>query len=221
MNEHILDMRPTWPDDEYPTAPPLRGRTDADLLLLARSGQENAMAELYHRYIREAGRYARRFSTTVDSEDIAADCLVSTFAAIRAGRGPQDSFRPYLYRAIRNRIITRIDAESREQPADFQDDDTVGRLLGPADSPTADPQLHAPERDALRTVFSALPHRWRYILWAIEVEGHRPADLSAELGLSAGSVAALIYRARLGLRTAYLRLAEPTSEQPMPTADAR
>jgi hypothetical protein len=58
-----------------------------------------------------------------------------------------------------------------------------------------------------------LPERWRLALWKTEVEGVKPRDLADELGLSANATSALIYRAREGLREAYLleHLARPVS----------
>ena len=42
------------------------------------------------------------------------------------------------------------------------------------------------------------------MLWHTEVEGQKPADIAPLLGMSANSVSALAYRAREGLRQAYL-----------------
>ena len=44
------------------------------------------------------------------------------------------------------------------------------------------------------------------MLWHLEVEGQKPADVAPLLGLSANSVSALAYRAREGLRQAYLQM---------------
>ncbi len=44
------------------------------------------------------------------------------------------------------------------------------------------------------------------MLWHTEVEGHKPADIAPMLGMSANSVAALAYRAREGLRQAFLTM---------------
>jgi hypothetical protein len=54
--------------------------------------------------------------------------------------------------------------------------------------------------------FASLPERWQAVLWHTEIEGARPADVAPLLGLTANSVAALAYRAREGLRQAYLQM---------------
>src|SRR5690606_22946635 len=53
--------------------------------------------------------------------------------------------------------------------------------------------------------FASLPERWQLVLWHTEVEGDKPSDIAPLLGMSANSVAALAYRAREGLKQAYLR----------------
>ena len=54
--------------------------------------------------------------------------------------------------------------------------------------------------------FASLPERWQAVLWHTEIEGARPADVAPLLGLTANGVAALAYRAREGLRQAYLQM---------------
>ena len=44
------------------------------------------------------------------------------------------------------------------------------------------------------------------VLWHLEVENQKPADIAPLLGMSANSVSALAYRAREGLRQAYLNM---------------
>jgi hypothetical protein len=54
--------------------------------------------------------------------------------------------------------------------------------------------------------FASLPERWQAVLWHTEIEGARPAEVATLLGLTANGVAALAYRAREGLRQAYLQM---------------
>src|SRR5436190_1499228 len=53
--------------------------------------------------------------------------------------------------------------------------------------------------------FASLPERWQMVLWHTEVEGRPAADVGPLLGLAPNAVAALAYRAREGLRQAYLQ----------------
>jgi hypothetical protein len=62
------------------------------------------------------------------------------------------------------------------------------------------------ERSLIARAFLSLPERWRAVLWHTEIEGAKPADVAPLLGLTANGVAALAYRAREGLRQAYLQM---------------
>lgn len=60
------------------------------------------------------------------------------------------------------------------------------------------------EKSAIRAAYESLPDRWRTVLWHLDVEGRKPQELGPLLDMSANSVSALVYRARSGLREAYL-----------------
>src|SRR5690606_15100640 len=60
------------------------------------------------------------------------------------------------------------------------------------------------ENAAAAKAFASLPERWQMVLWHTEVEGQKPAEVAELLGMSANSVSALAYRAREGLRQAFL-----------------
>ncbi|HEY7627609.1 MAG TPA: zf-HC2 domain-containing protein, partial [Ilumatobacteraceae bacterium] len=53
--------------------------------------------------------------------------------------------------------------------------------------------------------FATLPERWQLVLWHTEVEGRAPKEVAPLIGLEPNAVAALAYRAREGLRQAYLQ----------------
>ena len=61
------------------------------------------------------------------------------------------------------------------------------------------------DRDLMLTAFQSLPERWRLVLWHTAVEGRKPAEVADVLELTPNGVAALAYRARDGLREAYLQ----------------
>ena len=58
--------------------------------------------------------------------------------------------------------------------------------------------------DLVNAAFGQLPERWRHILYAVEIEGRKPAEIATELNLSPNAASALVARARRGLRTAYM-----------------
>jgi hypothetical protein len=72
--------------------------------------------------------------------------------------------------------------------------------------PFHDTVLEGFENAAAARAFASLPERWQMVLWHTSVEGQKPADVAPLLGMSANSVAALAYRAREGLRQAFLTM---------------
>jgi len=78
--------------------------------------------------------------------------------------------------------------------ADFEDPDTID-----------DPAALALDRTLTARAFRSLPDRWQSVLWYTEVEGMDPHEVAPILGMTANGVAALSYRAREGLRKAWLQ----------------
>jgi hypothetical protein len=79
--------------------------------------------------------------------------------------------------------------------------------------PFIDPAVAGLERTMIARAFLSLPKRWQAVLWHTEIEGAKPAEIAAVLGLTANGVAALAYRAREGLRQAYLQILSSVTRQ--------
>jgi RNA polymerase sigma factor (sigma-70 family) len=133
----------------------------------------------------------------------ADDAVAETFARIldllRRGGGPEGAFRPYLLTAVRRAAYDRHRAERRQIVTDEMESFDPG-------VPFADPAVADLERTMIARAFASLPERWQAVLWHTEIEGARPAEAATLLGLTANGVAALAYRAREGLRQAYLQM---------------
>lgn len=170
---------------------------DSELIALTRAGRDDAFAELYRRHSFAAVRLARHLGHREDSDDVAGEAFVRILDLLRQGRGPEGSFRSYLHAAIRSESKRRLRADGQIASTD---DDSVNRAL----EDFATGRLDAFERPTIRAAYESLPERWRSVLWSIEVERRKPQDLAAHLGLTANGVSALAYRARSGLRDAYL-----------------
>lgn len=174
---------------------------DRDLLEAARLGSRTAVAELWRRHRPAAHRYAASLTRRFDPDDLVSEAFTRVFSTLQRGGGPTDALRPYLLVTIRNVAITWAKApESR--PLDDAED--VGY------EPEMDRGLieHL-DRDMLQRALALLPEQWRQILWATEIDGKRPADLSSALGLQPNSVAALAYRAREALKHAWVQVHVP------------
>jgi hypothetical protein len=109
---------------------------------------------------------------------------------------------------------TAYDKTRRDRKVELSDDvSTVSGVSSEAVSEQFDDTAVAGlERSLAAQAFARLPERWQAVLWHTEIEGQSPAEVAPILGLTANGVSALAYRAREGLRQAYLQvhLAETT-----------
>ncbi|WP_433475809.1 zf-HC2 domain-containing protein [Spirillospora sp. CA-142024] len=133
------------------------------------------------------------------AEDAVQDAFAKVLAVLKSGGGPDSGFRPYLLTAVRRTVYDRQRADRRVHHTDEIEAFDPG-------TPFADPTIEALERSMIARAFGSLPGRWRTVLWHTEVEGARPADVAPLLGLTPNAAAALAYRARAGLRQAYLQM---------------
>lgn len=185
-------------------------RSDAELIALLRGrGADRdstaAFATLYARHQLAARVLARQLARSpADADDLVAGAFTRMLEVLRAGRGPTEAFRAYLLTSVRHLAYDRSRAERR---VDLTDDLTDVQGVDPDRTivPFTDPALAGLERTMAARAFATLPERWQAVLWHLEVEGDTPADIAPLFGLSANAVSALGYRAREGLRQAYLQ----------------
>ncbi|MCL2848472.1 MAG: sigma-70 family RNA polymerase sigma factor [Micrococcales bacterium] len=177
-------------------------RSDAELLAAVRAGDADGYGTLYDRHAIAALNVARQYTNSAaDAEDVVADSFAAVYTALQRGKGPTEAFRAYLYTVVRRVATLHRDHGRRVQPTD---DDTTLHASGVTMAGADAPALAGFESSAAARAFTSLPERWQVVLWHTELEGLSPAEVAPLLGLSANSAAALAYRAREGLRQAYL-----------------
>ncbi|WP_185446828.1 sigma-70 family RNA polymerase sigma factor [Kribbella qitaiheensis] len=179
---------------EAPEAP-----SDAELIARVRAGDLEAYGELFGRHHHAAVRMARQLVPANDADDLASDAFAKVLDALRGGGGPDLSFRAYLLTTVRRVHVDRIRAGRKVQSTD----DIAAYERDP--ETFEDPTVTGFESGAAAKAFASLPERWQAVLWHTEVEGEKPAAIAPLLGLTANGVSALAYRAREGLRQAYLQ----------------
>lgn len=185
--------------------------TDAQLLHHIRAGDTAAYDVLYRRHVSDARRVARAVThDQAEADEVVADAFATVLARAQDATGPDQVLAPYLRTLIRRIALDghRPDSGplSEPAPASVLDDSTPGDA-NPAvvdDLPTAGDHLSVADRNVTREAYETLPERWQRVLWLTEIEGHLPGALVPTLGSTADAVAALAYRAREGLRQAYL-----------------
>ena len=188
---------------------------DADDVLITRvrGGDLDAYGVLFERHRASALRLARSLSNGPDADDLVSDAFAKVLATLQKGGGPDLAFRAYLLTAVRRLHVDRIRAQSRATPTD----DIAALDSG---EPFSDTAVAAFESGAAARAFRSLPERWQMVLWHLEVEQQKPADIAPMLGMSPNAVAALAYRAREGLRQAFVQM-HATDEVPPQCREVR
>jgi RNA polymerase sigma factor (sigma-70 family) len=177
-----------------------RSLSDADLLNLVRAGDAEAYGQLYQRHEDAARRLARELvQTPADVDDAVAESFTRVLNATLRGGGPTDAFRPYLLTALRHVCYDRLRAKRSQIPTDEQELPDPGGTV-------VDQAMADLEWSLIARAFRSLPERWTAVLWHTEIEDSSPAEVAPLLGLTPNAVAALSYRAREGLRQAYLQM---------------
>ena len=172
---------------------------DADLIAAVRSGDIDAYGVLYRRHAGSALALARQLAgSRSEADDLVAEAFAKVLDVLRGGGGPDTAFRAYLLTTLRN---ARYDRARRDRRLELSDDMTR-HDPGVAWEDTAVAGL---DSMLAARAFNRLPERWQTVLWHTEVEQESPAQVAPLLGLTPNGVAALAYRAREGLRQAYLQ----------------
>jgi RNA polymerase sigma factor (sigma-70 family) len=199
-------LYPVVPDGSTPPS-------DAELMLAVRAGDRHAYGTLYERHLAAARVHARQLTrSSADADDLVAEAFAKIFTILQAGHGPDNAFRAYLLATVRNGFYQRMRQDRRLELTDDMTRHDEG-------VPWSDPVEAELNSGLAARAFSALPARWQTVLWQSEVERLSAAEIGERLGLRPSAVAALAYRAREGLRQAYLQahLAEHPDENCRPT----
>ena len=172
---------------------------DAELVARARTGEHASYAELFRRHQPAATALARTLTDHAAADDVVAEAFEKLLLRIRAGGGPQSAFRPYLLQTVRT---VAVDSSRRVRRLVVADDPETA---ADPDAPPEDSLFDTVyEKTTLARAFGALPDRWQTVLWLSFVEGADREEIATILGINVGGVSALGYRAREGLRRAYL-----------------
>lgn len=173
-------------------------RSDADLIAAVRAGDTLAYGILFERHRTAAERLSRQLVSGAGADDLVSEAFLKVLGVLQRGGGPDEAFRAYLLTSVRRLHIDAIRSSKRERSTD--DEAELDRAVE-----FVDPAAMEFDRGAAGEAFRSLPERWQLVLWHLDVEGQNPAEVAPLLGMAPNGVSALAYRAREGLRRAYLQ----------------
>lgn len=197
------------------------GPSDAELIALVRRGEVAAYGTLFERHTGAAYNLARQLTrSNTEADDLVAEAFAKVLDTLRGRKGPDSAFRAYLLTTLRH---TAYDKTRRDRKVELTEDMTAlsGTAADALTVPFTDTAVRGLDRSLAAKAFARLPERWQAVLWHTEIEQQRPAEVAPILGLTANGVSALAYRAREGLRQAYLQvhLREDTGDRCRATTD--
>ncbi|QIM17901.1 sigma-70 family RNA polymerase sigma factor [Leucobacter coleopterorum] len=176
----------------------LNDLSDEDLLELSRRGNRAAYTVIWTRHSAAGLKSARYYSSELDEHDLVAEAYSRIYIAITRGGGPRTAFRTYLQVTIRN-IANKWRNEHRSL-VDLELAEQDGLVGGVEDGIDA-----RADRSMMQTAFASLPTSWQEVLWYTEVLELKPQSVANKLKMTANSVSVLSFRARDGLRKAWIR----------------
>jgi RNA polymerase sigma factor (sigma-70 family) len=179
--------------------------TDEELINEVRTGNTEAYGTLYERHIAAARNLARQLSRCADDEnDLISEAFAQVLTQLRQGKGPDTLFRAYLLTTMRH---VAYDRTRRYRRLVLVDDITHDSQVDPAKTvvPWIDTATVSLNRSMAAQAFERLPERWQVVLWLTVVEELPPGEVAPIIHLTPNGVSALAYRAREGLRQAWLQ----------------
>jgi RNA polymerase sigma factor (sigma-70 family) len=157
---------------------------------LVRDGHDRAFEEIVRRYRSSLVTFAGGIVPGDHAEDVVQEALTKAHTAL--GRGDAEiNLRPWLYTIVRNGALNAL----RDEPVHDHLDESFDGVPQPPDVAARREELAS-----LTARVRGLPDPQREAIVKRELEGRSHEEIASSLGVSAGAVRGLIYRARATLR---------------------
>jgi RNA polymerase sigma-70 factor (ECF subfamily) len=169
--------------------------SDNDLLQLAKNQDLPALTAIYDRYNQALYYFALRL---LGDQTQAEDCVAETFSrflkAMRAGQGPNDNLKAYLYRSAHNWVTDQY----RRQPiSNIELSDELPETRQNSPSEQAELNINGQK---IRAALGRITNEQRQVVILRFVEGWEFDEIAASLKRPVGAIKALQYRAIASLR---------------------
>lgn len=190
--------------------------TDAMLVFAAQDGDADAFSELFRRHYPTIRRTcARKLRDIREADEVAQAAFVRAYERLDRCTGDR-RFGAWIQVIANNLCIDHMRATARTTPSE----DPVTDLDSmPSENPPEDAVLQAEQAELIQRALATLSDRQRDVVVARDVDGRRPPEIAAALGLSLGAVDSLLLRARRRLAASVQSLsAESGSAQLTTTA---
>lgn len=173
---------------------------DGRLAERIRSGDANALGELYDRYAPTAlGTALRVVGDREEAEDIVHDAFVAVWRKIDRFDAQRGSLRAWLMTVVRNRAIDRV--RGRRASIDVDDADERS-LLRTGPNPTWEETLRNASASDVRAAMGSLPAEQRRAVELAYFEGYTYREVAQLMGVPHGTASGRLRLALAKLRDA-------------------
>jgi RNA polymerase sigma-70 factor (ECF subfamily) len=177
---------------------------DVQLVLAVQAGEASAFAELYQRHHASVRRTClRQLMNGPEAEEVVQATFVRAFERIDQCTGPRN-FGAWVHVISQRLCVDAIRARQRVSPE--QEPIDADEAITGGGSPE-DALIDHEDARYMRAALSTLPARQRDVVVARDIDGRRPAEIAAALGISVGAVDSVLLRARRRLALVYHQLA--------------
>lgn len=170
---------------------------DGELAQRIRAGDERALEEVFRAHYAGLTSFAIRF---VRSRELAEELVQDLFLSIWSKREDMpsvESFRTYLFRAIRNRALNHLRREKLERRWTEQ---AVDESEGAAPTHSDEVAIEGEVSGAIRAAIDKLPARCREVFLLSRDGGLTYIEIAESLGISVKTVETQMGRALKSLR---------------------
>ncbi len=172
----------------------MKERSDAELVILARSGDAASFGELVARYLRPAYSVALSvIGRHQDAEDAVQESFMVALERLEECRNP-DRFAGWVLAIVRNRSRNLIRRESLRRG-----DEIPANASSPSPSPERAADISA-LRSRLTEALNTLSEVQREIVLLHDLEGWKHVEIAEKLGMPSGTVRSHLHFARKALR---------------------
>lgn len=171
----------------------------AELWQQFRAGSADAFGQLADAYYKDLYNYGLRFST---DSDFVRDCLQDVLVDLwshRQSLSVTDQVKPYLLKALRNRLLKELQRQKRGQQLeelaflDHQPEPSAEAVLVQTEQQTA-------QLERLNRLLAQLPPREMEIIYLRFYQGLEHEAIAHVMNVGRSSVATLLHRALKNLR---------------------
>ena len=185
---------------------PAEGRSDAEIMLQVKAGNDSAFEYLVQKYRRPMLNFMYRMAhNSAAAEDLAQEVFLRVYRS-RESYEATAKFSTWLYRIATNLAVNHARDTRPERPENTvsldEPDDETGRTLDlPDRTPSAEQQLMQRERlAAIRKRVQALPERQRIAVVMHKYQQMNYRQIADVLKLSESATKSLLFRAYETLR---------------------